>query len=41
MVDDIDPQGKVSLSLVGERPAPTGNGAGSARQREPAGAASR
>ena len=28
-VDDIDPQGKVSLSLVGEPPAPTGNGSSS------------
>ena len=27
-VDDIDPQGKVSLSLAGEPPAPTGNGSG-------------
>jgi len=27
-VDDIDPQGKVSLSLAGAPPAPTGNGAG-------------
>ncbi|HEY7949091.1 MAG TPA: polyribonucleotide nucleotidyltransferase [Acidimicrobiales bacterium] len=26
-VDDIDPQGKVSLSLVGDPPAPTGGGA--------------
>ena len=25
-VDDIDPQGKVSLSLAGDPPAPTGNG---------------
>jgi len=25
-VDDIDPQGKVSLSLVGDLPAPTGGG---------------
>jgi len=29
-VDDIDPQGKVSLSLVGDPPAPTGGGAPSA-----------
>jgi len=28
-VDDIDPQGKVSLSLAGEPPAPTGNGSAS------------
>jgi polyribonucleotide nucleotidyltransferase len=28
-VDDIDPQGKVSLSLAGEPPAPTGNGSSS------------
>jgi polyribonucleotide nucleotidyltransferase len=27
-VDDIDPQGKVSLSLAGAPPAPTGNGSG-------------
>ena len=26
-VDDIDPQGKVSLSLVGDPPAPTGGSA--------------
>ncbi|HTT85969.1 MAG TPA: polyribonucleotide nucleotidyltransferase [Acidimicrobiales bacterium] len=29
-VDDIDPQGKVSLSLVGEAPAPAGNGSSAA-----------
>jgi polyribonucleotide nucleotidyltransferase len=29
-VDDIDPQGKVSLSLAGEPPAPTGNGSSGA-----------
>jgi polyribonucleotide nucleotidyltransferase len=28
-VDDIDPQGKVSLSLAGEAPVPTGNGSSS------------
>ncbi|HVA03239.1 MAG TPA: polyribonucleotide nucleotidyltransferase [Acidimicrobiales bacterium] len=42
-VDDIDPQGKVSLSLAGAPPAPTGNGssssagAGSGGSSRPAG----
>ena len=35
-MDDIDPQGKVSLSLVGEPPAPTGSGSslGELRRRD-------
>jgi polyribonucleotide nucleotidyltransferase len=33
-VDDIDPQGKVSLSLAGEAPAPSGSGGGRAPRGE-------
>jgi polyribonucleotide nucleotidyltransferase len=33
-VDDIDPQGKVSLSLAGAPPAPSGNGSGGGRPSE-------
>ena len=33
-VDDIDPQGKVSLSLAGEAPAPSGGGGGGRGGRE-------
>ncbi|HEY5025800.1 MAG TPA: polyribonucleotide nucleotidyltransferase [Acidimicrobiales bacterium] len=41
-VDDIDPQGKVSLSLAGAPPAPTGNGSGaSTSSGAPSGGSSR
>jgi polyribonucleotide nucleotidyltransferase len=40
-VDDIDPQGKVSLSLAGEPPVPTGNGSSASSSSAGSGGSSR